>query len=337
MAPLAAAAAAMLPPSDVRATVRAWLKEDAPSFDFGGGVVGERRVRAALIMKSPGVVAGRPFFDAVFHELDCTVTWLSDEDAEGRYFACGSGDDNGTALELALVEGTARRVLLGERVALNALSRCSGVATRAHEFVRVKRAHNWHGDIAGTRKTTPGFRLVEKYGMLLGGADVHRVDLSSMVMLKDNHIAQVANEMGKARGDAAAVVPAAIARARALAGFAVKVEVECGSEAAARAAVDGGAEVVMLDNFEPVEFRRVATLLRDEEEAAEEAVVNGERRQQQRQQRRRRRRSFLIEASGGITLENAPEYFCPAADIVSTSLAQGYACVDYSLKVQMLG
>lgn len=111
---------------------------------------------------------------------------------------------------VATVRGKARHILLGERVALNMLARCSGIATkyaplficaflpspaeiyvmlcRSKEILDQARGFGYKGIIAGTRKTTPGFRLVEKYGMIVGGIDAHRHDLSSMIMLKDNHI-----------------------------------------------------------------------------------------------------------------------------------------------------
>lgn len=88
----------------------------------------------------------------------------------------------------AVVRGPARCLLLGERPALNCLSRVSGIATRCSQLQAVATARGWHGEVAGTRKTTPGFRLPEKYAMLVGGVSMHRHDLSGMVMLKDNHV-----------------------------------------------------------------------------------------------------------------------------------------------------
>ncbi|MEQ2213637.1 hypothetical protein XENOCAPTIV_018268 [Xenoophorus captivus] len=87
-----------------------------------------------------------------------------------------------------VVRGPARCLLLGERPALNCLSRASGIATRCSQLNLMATSAGWHGEVAGTRKTTPGFRLVEKYSMLVGGTSMHRQDLSGMVMLKDNHI-----------------------------------------------------------------------------------------------------------------------------------------------------
>ena len=88
----------------------------------------------------------------------------------------------------ATVRGPVRHLLLGERVALNTLARCSGIATKSNRLLTLLRGAGYPNILAGTRKTTPGFRLVEKYGMLVGGVDAHRVDLSAMTMLKDNHI-----------------------------------------------------------------------------------------------------------------------------------------------------
>lgn len=88
----------------------------------------------------------------------------------------------------AVVRGPARCLLLGERPALNCLARASGIATRCARLQAMAEAAGWRGKVAGTRKTTPGFRLVEKYAMLVGGASMHRQDLSGMVMLKDNHV-----------------------------------------------------------------------------------------------------------------------------------------------------
>lgn len=160
---------------------------------------------------------------------------------------------------------------------------------------------NPHPALAGTRKTTPGFRLVEKYGILIGGGDPHRYDLSAMTMLKDNHVV------------AAGSITRAVRAAKAAGGFAVKVEVECRSEEEAEEAVAAGAEVVMLDNFDGDGVRGVAARLK--------ARWAG-------------RREFLIEVSGGVTEGNVAGFVCEAVDVISTSsIHQGVAHVDFSLKI----
>jgi nicotinate-nucleotide pyrophosphorylase (carboxylating) len=174
-------------PSDLLPThfteeITRWLAEDTPSFDYGGFVVGSSERNAFLLCKSSGVLAGVPFFDEVFRQCGCTVSWHF---TEGTYL---DPTKEGGKVKVATVTGPTRKLLLGERVALNMLARCSGVATKSQKMLQLVREAGYKGIIAGTRKTTPGFRLVEKYGMLIGGIDGHRHDLSSMVMLKDNHI-----------------------------------------------------------------------------------------------------------------------------------------------------
>jgi nicotinate-nucleotide pyrophosphorylase (carboxylating) len=99
--------------------VSTWLGEDCPSFDYGGYVVGEEIFEAKLLGKSSGILAGVPFFDEVFRQLDCTVDW---EISEGQSIT--------PITHCATVRGPVRKILLGERVALNTLARCSGIATK---------------------------------------------------------------------------------------------------------------------------------------------------------------------------------------------------------------
>ncbi|KAF4983144.1 hypothetical protein FZEAL_1367 [Fusarium zealandicum] len=285
----------LLPPS-WKTSVTAWLAEDTPSFDYAGFVVGDEPRVATLWGKSQGIIAGRPFFDEVFVQCGCTVEWHARE---------GQGvdlSDNGGKHRVATVKGPVRGILLGERVALNMLSRCSGVATRSVRLVMMARAHGYTGVIAGTRKTTPGFRLVEKYGMLVGGADAHRMDLSSMVMLKDNHV--------WSRGS----ITDAVKAAKAVAGFSMKVEVEVQSEAEADEAIEAGADVVMLDNFTGDGVKVAARSLKE---------------------RWQGKRQFLLEVSGGLQENNFEGYLCNDVDILSTSsIHQGVPHIDFSLKIE---
>ena len=210
--------------------------------------IADDQVEAALYVKSCGLLAGVPFFNgrsngghshplAVFEYLQCQVEWHF---PEGEFFDI----EDGTKVKVATVRGQCRRILLGERTALNILARASGIATEAHKAVQAAKA--WQGHVAGTRKTTPGFRLVEKYALLVAGASTHRYDLSQMVMLKDNHI--------KAAGS----IKAAVKKARSAAGFSMKIEVECQSLQDALSAAEAGADIVMLDNFEPAALKAAA-------------------------------------------------------------------------------
>ena len=167
----------VLSPASLKHMAREWLKEDVPSFDYAGFVVGEKEEQAIILQKESGVLAGQPFVDAVFKELDCLIEWHV---TEGSYVE--------PIKKVATVSGKVRHLLLGERVALNCLTRASGIATAARRMAHIADKCGWKGEVAGTRKTTPGFRLVEKYALLVGGVSTHRHDLSSMIMLKDNHI-----------------------------------------------------------------------------------------------------------------------------------------------------
>lgn len=285
----------LLPPS-WRKTVSIWLEEDTPSFDYGGFVVGDEPAEARLLAKSPGIVAGVPFFDEVFKQLDCKVEWHVRE-----------GEEVGVTEKkqhVATVKGPVRCLLLGERVALNTLARCSGIATKAYSLLRLLRKAGYKNTLSGTRKTTPGFRLVEKYGMLVGGCDPHRQDLSAMTMLKDNHIWACGGS-----------IPTAVAAAKASAGFAVKVEVECQSEEEANAAIEAGADVVMLDNFTGEGVKVASKNIKDRWGRGTHAKA-------------------LIEVSGGLTEDNVSSYVCGDIDIISSSsIHQGVKHVDFSLKV----
>jgi len=199
---------------------------------------------------------------------------------------------------VARVTGPTRRLLMAERTALNILSRASGVATAAHVAMDVARANGWHGRVAGTRKTTPGFGIVEKYALLVGGCDTHRMDLSNMVMLKDNHIWSTGS------------ITESVKRARFACGFSTKIEVECTSQQDAEEAAEAGADVLMLDNYSGEQLREVAKGLK------------------------RKWPHVLIEASGGITLQTMPSFFSPHVDIISQgALTNGYDTLDFSLKV----
>ncbi|KAJ1858582.1 nicotinate-nucleotide diphosphorylase (carboxylating) [Coemansia sp. RSA 1822] len=285
--------ASLLPISYAR-TVEHWLAEDIPSFDYGGYVVGDDIKVATLYCKSPGVLAGKPFFNEVFRQTGCTVSWSFEEGVEIL--------PNEGKVVVAEVTGPGRRILMGERVALNILARCSGIASRARRLRTLADQNNFGGVVAGTRKTTPGFRLVEKYGMEVGGADTHRMDLSSMVMLKDNHIWATGS------------ITRAVAEARSVAGFSIKIEVECQSETDALEAIDAGADIVMLDNFKPEQLLLAAKSIKAKCQSFQKQV--------------------LIEASGGITEDTAAQYMGPGVDIISFgSMTQGVPHVDFSLKI----
>ncbi|SAM84061.1 probable BNA6-nicotinate-nucleotide diphosphorylase (carboxylating) [Ustilago bromivora] len=296
--PLCHAYGHLLPPS-WKVKISEWLKEDCPSFDWGGYVVGEDNKRATLWCKSEGCLSGVPFFDEVFKQLDCKVEWHYNE---GDWLSSPNGGGK-VKIAVATVTGPSRNILLGERVALNTLARCSGIATASTNFLQRARDGGYKGIVAGTRKTTPGFRDVEKYGMLVGGVDMHRYDLSSMVMLKDNHIWSTGS------------VTNAVHAARSVCGFSLRIDVEVQSYDEAVEAIKAGADVIMLDNMEGETLISNAKRLKDE--------FSGQHK-------------FLLESSGGIDIDNVRDggHVDNSIDIISTSsIHQSTKHVDFSLKI----
>jgi len=282
---------ALLPPTWKEEVIH-WIQQDIPKWDVGGFVVGDAPHYAMLLGKSEGVLAGVPFANFVFEYVGLTVEWLK---PEGHYI---TAEEAAAKTPVAKVSGPTRKLLVAERTALNILARCSGVASAAHAAMGIAREHGWHGKVAGTRKTTPGFGIVEKYGLLVGGADTHRMDLSNMVMLKDNHIWSTGS------------ITASVAKARAACGFSTKIEVECTSEQDACEACTAGCDIIMLDNYAPAELKQVAARVKQ------------------------RWPHVIIEASGGITSATMPAFFSEHVDIISQgALTQGYGVVDFSLKV----
>ncbi|PPR03844.1 hypothetical protein CVT26_000842 [Gymnopilus dilepis] len=282
----------LLPPS-WKQQVALWLAEDTPSFDYGGYVVGEAFREAWLLGKGsqPAVLAGSPFVTEIFAQLGCEVEWHLKE-----------GDTFDPVTRVAIVRGKARFLLLGERIALNLLARCSGIATKSKRIKDLARSYGFNGTIAGTRKTTPGFRLVEKYAMMVGGIDTHRYDLSSMIMLKDNHIWSSGS------------ITAAIQQARQVGGFSLLLDVEVQSEAEADEAIEAGADIIMLDNMDGAELVKAARSLKEKWKG---------------------QRKFLFETSGNITEANLQERAINEIDILSTSVVhQSVQHIDFSLKIQ---
>lgn len=273
--------------------ITGWLSEDVPSFDIGGFVVGDDHKSATLWCKQNGILAGVPFAEEVFKQCGLDVKWLVSEGTEIDL-------KNEGKIAVAYVSGPAKSLLLAERTALNILARSSGIATKSRRIASLAQKSGYTGTVAATRKTTPGFRLVEKYAMVVGGVDTHRHDLSSMVMLKDNHIWSTGS------------ITNAVKSARSVAGFSTKIEVEVQSKAEASEAIQAGADVIMLDNFTGDDLKAAAKSLKESHTD----------------------KKFLLESSGGLTEENISGYLCNDIDVYSTSsVHQGVGIIDFSLKL----
>jgi nicotinate-nucleotide pyrophosphorylase (carboxylating) len=269
--------------------IETWLREDVGHHDVTNQVPGETTGR--LVAKEDGVAAGLDAAAAVFDYLDVTVT---------------DRVEDGTAIEagdtVLAVSGPARDVLRGERVAVNIAGHASGIATKTDAAVAAAREGSPDDAVrvAATRKTTPGLRGVEKRAVAAAGGDTHRLDLSHMVMVKDNHVA----EMG---------LEGAVEHFRDRVSFATKIEVEVEEPEDAPRAAAAGADIVLLDNMNPDTTERAVEMLR--ERTAELG------------------REVLAEASGGLTVETVDDYAATGVDVVSMgSLTHSARTLDYSFR-----
>lgn len=222
---------------------------------------------ARVIARAAGCVAGLGPALRVFELLDEDV-------ATGALMSDGTIVEAGA--ELATIQGPARSILAGERVALNLLGRLSGIATATRALV--DQVEGTDATIVDTRKTTPLLRSLEKMAVVAGGGRNHRMGLYDAVLIKDNHI--------RAAGSPAA----AVRRARGHVGPDVQVEVEIENVDDLDAVIEAGAGIVMLDNMDPAEMRV--------------AVERGGGR-------------CLLEASGGITIENVRTVAETGVDLIS--------------------
>lgn len=213
---------------EIDAIVAAALQEDMPEGDVtSDSVIPPESVSEAFIeAKQQGILAGLPVAQRVFEALDPDVTF-------DALFLDGDTIDSGD--KLAFLKGGTIALLKAERTALNFLQRLSGIATLTRRYVEALKGTR--ARLLDTRKTTPGLRVLEKYAVKMGGGGNHRLNLSEMVMLKDNHIRLVGN------------ISEAVRRARSKVDPSIKIEVEATTPAEVQEAVESGADMVMLDNM----------------------------------------------------------------------------------------
>lgn len=226
-------------PADLSRVVAAALGEDIGSGDLTAALVpAERRGRAAVITREAAVIAGRPYVDEVFRQIDANVSieWQVED-----------GERVAPDQPLYRLTGPARSLLTGERTALNFLQTLCGTATTTQRYV---------GQIAGlpcqvldTRKTLPGLRTAQKYAVLCGGGKNHRIGLYDGILIKENHIV--------AAGSIAAAVAAAHES-----GARVPVEVEVETLHELQQALDAGADMALLDEFSLADLRSAVAMNR---------------------------------------------------------------------------
>jgi nicotinate-nucleotide pyrophosphorylase (carboxylating) len=280
----------VLPTAQLDEIIDRALAEDLPGEDLTSALTvdASTRARAVAVARAALVVCGGSVFARVFERVDPSAK-VSTKMAEGAAAARGDA--------LWVVEGNARALLAGERTALNFAQRMSGVATLARTYADALPAGS-KAIVTDTRKTTPGLRVLERYAVRTGGAHNHRNDLSSAVLIKDNHII------------AAGGIERAIERARARAPHTSRIEVEVQNLDELARALDARADIVLLDNFDV--------------ERLKEAV-------------RRTNGRALLEASGGVTLETVSKIAATGVDVISVgALTHSAPAADIALDLELL-
>lgn len=184
-------------------------------------------LKGELNTRNDGILCGCEVFKTVYETL-------SDKVKINFYFKDGDTIKKGD--KLADIEGPAKELLMGERVALNYIQRMSGIATETNKYQ--KAIGEYHAKIVDTRKTTPNFRAFEKYSVKTGGGALHRFNLSDCAMIKDNHIRLAGS------------ITNAVKKLRENISHAHKIEVECDTLEQVREAVEVGADIIMLDNMD---------------------------------------------------------------------------------------
>lgn len=263
------------------------LREDAPGGDITTNLLFDREERATALFraKTSGVIAGLPIAERVFQKLDPTFAFKA---------LIQDGEHVGAGTILAEVTTTRRALLTGERIALNLLQRMSGIATLAAQYVEAVK--DLPVKILDTRKTAPGLRILDKYAVRAGGATNHRLTLSDLAMVKDNHIRL-----------AGGIWPA-VRKIRTLAPKDLRIEVECATLDQVREALEAGADIIMLDNMMPGLMRVAVQLVKGRAQ---------------------------VEASGNISLTTIREVAETGVDFISVGkLTHSAAALDISMKVQ---
>lgn len=277
-----------LSPFLIRPLVESALQEDLRSGDLTTEalIAPDLAGVAQLNFRGEGIVCGVQVAQTAFEILDCDARFqVLHQD----------GDFVNSKTTVLTVEANARAILSAERVALNFCQRLSAIATLTNQFVRA--VEGTKVQIADTRKTTPGLRLLEKYAVRCGGGKNHRYALDDMVLIKDNHIALCGG------------IQRAVALARARVGHSVKIEVECDTLEQVEQAANARADIILLDNMTTEQLR----------EAVE--IINGR---------------ALAEASGGVNSETVCAIAQSGVDLISVgALTHGVKSLDIGLDVEL--
>lgn len=280
------------------------LNEDIGKIDLTTTflIPSSARIKADVIANSSGIIAGLPFIEILYSLLDRALRIK---------FNVNEGEDIEPGKAVCYIEGQATSILKGERVALNLLSRVSGIATITKKYV--DKAKPYNVEIYDTRKTTPNIRYIEKYAVRAGGGKNHRMGLYDQILIKDNHLAVLKELRLKGKSKDSSVIADSVRVTKKRAQKNIKVEVEVKNIAEFEEAISTDVDIIMLDNMPPDAIR----------EAVKIRSAGGAK-----------GRRIILEASGNITLENVEEYAKTGVDRISIgALTHSPEIIDFSLEV----
>lgn len=271
----------------IKQSIKQWLEEDIGTGDVTSlaTIPASHRSKGVIHAKEAGIICGLQVVALVFEAIDASLQYEA-------LVSEGSEVSKGTTI--AIVSGSSRSILMGERLALNLLQRLSGIATRTRQYVAALEGEPVR--LVDTRKTTPGHRLLEKYAVRCGGGYNHRLGLYDAVMIKDNHI--------KAAGS----IKKAVEAARDSIPHTMKIEVEVESLAEVEQALEAKADIIMLDNMSLAAMREAVGVITK----ASPHVI--------------------IEASGGINLNTISDIAKTGIHVISVGgLTSSVQSLDISL------
>ncbi len=277
----------------IKPLVRMALDEDVGKGDATTRALipREAKAKATIRAKEPGVIAGLKVAELVFNTVNRQIRFVA---------KLKDGERVKKGQLIAEVRGSARGILTAERTALNFLQHLSGIATLTRKYVEAVKPYK--AKIYDTRKTTPGWRILEKYAVKVGGGENHRMGLWDAVLIKKNHI-KVFSQVGKSKSrNIKELINLIKEKVRGM-----KIEVEIGNLRQFREAIEAGTDIIMLDNMSLAQMRKALEFIRD--------------------------KTFL-EASGRITLKNVREVAKTGVDMVSIGeITHSAPALDISLEI----
>jgi nicotinate-nucleotide pyrophosphorylase (carboxylating) len=261
----------MIPQALVDEDIKKWLAEDVSFWDVTTSLLPMKTAKGKIYSKQDGIIAGvhiaKRVFELMGADFDITV-----ED----------GQKVKKKTQIASIKGDIHALLQAERLALNLLGRLSGIATQTANMLEKARSVNASLRICATRKIVPGLSKYDKFAVTIGGGDTHRFNLSDMILLKENHLSMFNS------------ITEAIEKAKEKTSFSKKIEVEVQNEEQALEAVEAGADIIMLDNFSPVQAKLTIPKIKK---------INPK---------------VLIELSGNINLDNLEMFSLEGVDLISS-------------------